>query len=327
MAEQGGIGLLFPGQASQFAGMGKELCDAYPVARETFAEASDAAGLDLAALCFRGTDEELRLTENTQPCIFTVSVAAWRVLEREKGVAPLCAAGHSLGEYSALVAAGALSLPDAVRILRSRGRYMQEAVPVGKGAMAAVMGLAAGAVEAACRAASVRGVVEPANFNGSDQVVISGDADAVAAACEAAKADGAKKIVPLSVSAPFHCSLMRPAAERLAPELRAAARGAFRFPVVANVTAEPYPADAPPADLLVRQVVSPVRWEACVKKMVAMGVSAFIEVGPGKVLSGLVRRIARDAAVASFGAPGDLPGLQAFPGSRFFLGPLGTMKV
>ncbi len=311
MAAQRGIGLLFPGQASQFAGMGKELCDAYPVARETFAAASEAAGIDLAALCFRGTEEELRLTENTQPCIFTVSVAAWRVLERETGLAPLCAAGHSLGEYSALVASGALSLADAVRILRLRGRYMQDAVPVGQGAMAAVMGLSGEAVEAACRAGAAKGVVEPANFNGGDQIVISGDAAAVAAACEAAKAAGAKRAMPLAVSAPFHCALMKPAADRLAPELRAAARGTFRFPVVANVTASPYPADAPVADLLIRQVVSPVRWDACVKAMIAMGAATFVEVGPGKVLAGLVRRIAREAAVASFGAPGDLAGVQA----------------
>ena len=311
MAGRRGIGLLFPGQASQFPGMGKELCDAYPVARETFREASDAAGLDLAALCFRGSEEELRLTENTQPCIFTVSVAAWRVLERETGVAPLCAAGHSLGEYSALGASGALTLSDAVRILRSRGRYMQDAVPVGKGAMAAVMGLSAEAVEAACRAGAAKGVVEPANFNGGDQIVISGDADAVAAACEAAKAAGAKRALPLPVSAPFHCSLMQPAADRLAPELRAAARGAFRFPVVANVSAAAYPTGAPVADLLVRQVVSPVRWEASVNAMIAMGASVFLEVGPGKVLSGLVRRIGREAAVACFGAPGDLPGIRA----------------
>ncbi len=313
MAAQRGIGLLFPGQASQFAGMGKELCDAYPVARETFAEASAAAGIDLAALCFRGSEEELRLTENTQPCIFTVSVAAWRVLERETGLAPLCAAGHSLGEYSALVAAGALSLADGVRILRLRGRYMQEAVPVGRGAMAAVMGLAPDAVEAACRAGAAMGVVEPANFHGGAQIVISGDAAAVAAACEAAKAAGAKRAMPLAVSAPFHCSLMKPAADRLAPELRAAARGSFRFPVVANVTAAPYPADAPVADLLIRQVVSPVRWDACVKAMIAMGATAFVEAGPGKVLAGLVRRIARDATVASFGAPGDLAAVRALP--------------
>jgi len=311
MAGQRGIGLLFPGQASQYAGMGKELCDAYPTARETFAEASEAAGIDLAALCFRGTEEELRLTENTQPCIFAVSVAAWRVLERETGIAPLCAAGHSLGEYSALVAAGALTLADAARILRLRGRFMQEAVPVGKGAMAAVMGLPDDGVEAACRAGAAKGVVEPANFNGGDQIVISGDAAAVAAACEAAKAAGAKRAMPLAVSAPFHCSLMKPAADRLAPELRAAARGAFRFPVVANVTAAPYPVDAPVADLLIRQVVSPVRWDACVRAMITMGASAFVEVGPGKVLSGLVRRIGRDAAVAAFGAPADLGGVRA----------------
>ncbi len=311
MAAPRGIGLLFPGQASQFAGMGKELCDAYPVARETFAEASEAAGIDLAALCFRGTDDELRLTENTQPCIFAVSVAAWRVLERETGIAPLCAAGHSLGEYSALVAAGALKLSDAARVLRLRGRFMQEAVPVGRGAMAAVMGLPPDRVEAACRAGAAHGVVEPANFNGGDQIVISGDAAAVAAACEAAKAAGAKRAMLLSVSAPFHCSLMKPAADRLAPELRAAPRGAFRFPVVANVTAGPYPPDGTVADLLARQVVSPVRWDACVKAMLAMGASAFVEAGPGKVLAGLVRRIAREPAVASFGAPGDLAGVRA----------------
>jgi [acyl-carrier-protein] S-malonyltransferase len=239
-----GIGLLFPGQASQFAGMGKELHEAYPAARAVFQEASDAAGMDLAGLCFRGTDEELRLTENTQPAIFTVSVAAFRVLEAETGMKPLCAAGHSLGEYSALVAAGVLSVGDAARVLRSRGKYMQEAVRVGEGAMAAVIGLSPEGVEAVCRAAAGRGVVEPANFNGGDQIVISGSAAAVQAACEAAKSAGAKRALPLPVSAPFHCSLMRPAADRLAPELRAVAPGTFRFPVVANVNAEPYPTDA-----------------------------------------------------------------------------------
>jgi [acyl-carrier-protein] S-malonyltransferase len=309
-----GIGLLFPGQASQFAGMGKELHEAYPAARAVFQEASAAAGMDLAALCFRGTDEELRLTENTQPAIFTVSVAAFRVLEAEIGMQPLCAAGHSLGEYSALVAAGVLSVGDAARVLRSRGKYMQEAVRVGEGAMAAVIGLSPERVEAVCRAAAGQGVVEPANFNGGDQIVISGSAAAVQAACEAAKSAGAKRALPLPVSAPFHCSLMRPAADRLAPELRAVAPGAFRFPVVANVNAEPYPPDAPVAELLLRQITAPVRWEECVKRMRAMGASSFVEVGPGKVLSGLLRRIDRDAGAASFCAPADLTGVRAVAG-------------
>ncbi len=305
-----GIGLLFPGQASQFAGMGKELFDASPEARAVFEEASRAAGIDIAELCFRGTEEDLRLTENTQPAIFTVSVAAFRVLAKETGIEPLCAAGHSLGEYSALVAAGVLPLGDAARVLRSRGRYMQEAVAVGEGAMAAVIGLSPEKVEEACRAAAGTGVVEPANFNGGDQVVISGNARAVAAACEAAKAAGAKRALPLPVSAPFHCSLMKPAAERLAPELRAVPAGSFRFPVVANVTALPYPEGTGAAELLVRQVTAPVLWESCVKKMRAMGVTAFIEVGPGKVLSGLVRRIDREVPAASFCAPADLPAAQ-----------------
>lgn len=314
MGTAAGIGLLFPGQASQFAGMGKELHEAFPAARAVFEEASRAAGLDIAELCFRGTEEELRLTENTQPAIFAVSVAAFRVLERETGIVPVCTAGHSLGEYSALVASGALSLGDAARLLRSRGRYMQEAVKVGEGAMAALIGLSPDKVEAACRAGAAKGVVEPANFNGGGQIVISGSAEAVTAACEAARAAGAKRALPLPVSAPFHCSLMRPAAERLAPELRAAAPGTFRFPVVANVTAQPYDTGAAPAELLIRQIVSPVRWEESVRRMRAMGATAFIEVGPGKVLSGLVRRIEKDAAVAAFCAPGDLAAVRDLAG-------------
>jgi [acyl-carrier-protein] S-malonyltransferase len=303
------IGLLFPGQASQYPGMGKELYATFPAARAVFEEASRATGMDLAELCFRGTEEDLKLTENTQPAIFAVSVAAYRVLEAETGIRPLCAAGHSLGEYSALVAAGVLALGDAARVLRSRGRYMQEAVAVGEGAMAAVIGLSQDAVEAACRAAAGNGVAEPANYNGGEQIVISGSAPAVAAACEAAKAAGAKRALPLPVSAPFHCSLMRPAADRLAPELRAVPENPSRFPVIANVTAAPYAEGAGAAELLIRQVVAPVRWEACVKRMRAMGAKAFIEVGPGKVLSGLMRRIERDASVAAFCAPEDLPGV------------------
>jgi [acyl-carrier-protein] S-malonyltransferase len=306
-----GIGLLFPGQASQFPGMGEELHDAYPAAREVFAEASEALGFSLADLCFRGSEEDLRLTENTQPAIFTVSVAAYRVLLGETGVRPLCAAGHSLGEYSALVASGALALSEAVRLLRSRGRFMQEAVPEGEGAMAAVIGLPPEGVREICRDAGRTGVVEPANFNGGDQIVISGSAKAVAAACEAARSAGAKKVMPLPVSAPFHCSLMKPAAERLSPQLRAAGPGKFSYPVIANVTADAYPQEEKVAESLIRQIVSPVRWEECIRRMRKMGVTSFLEVGPGKVLSGLVRRIERDVPAAGFCAPSDLPAVRA----------------
>lgn len=309
-----GIGLLFPGQASQFPGMGKELHDAYPAARRTFEEASEALSQDVAALCFRGTEEELRLTENTQPAIFTVSVAAFRVLEAETGIRPACAAGHSLGEYSALVAAGVLPLRDAVRVLRSRGRYMQDAVPVGEGAMAAILGLSPAQVEAACRKGAERGVVSPANFNGGGQIVISGAAGAVAAACEAAKEAGAKRALPLPVSAPFHCALMRPAAERLAPELRAVPQGPFAFPVVANVSAAPYAGGDGVAEVLVRQITAPVRWEESVAAMKAAGATSFLEVGPGKVLSGLVRRIVKDAPTAAFCSPADLDAVRALLG-------------
>jgi [acyl-carrier-protein] S-malonyltransferase len=309
-----GIGLLFPGQASQFPGMGKELHEAYPVAREVFDEASDALGFSLADLCFRGSAEELRMTENTQPSIFAVSVAAYRVLAEEAGIRPLCAAGHSLGEYSALVASGALSLSDAVRLLRSRGRFMQEAVPPGEGAMAAVIGLSPEAVGTICRDAGREGVAEPANFNGGDQIVISGNTRAVAAACEAAKSAGAKKVMPLPVSAPFHCALMEPAAERLAPALRAAIPGRFSFPVVANVTADTYPQGEGVAEILIRQIVSPVRWEECVRRMRAMGVTSYLEVGPGKVLTGLLRRIERDVPAAAFCSPADLPAVRGLAG-------------
>ncbi len=309
-----GIGLLFPGQASQFPGMGKELHEAYPVAREVFDEASDALGFSLADLCFRGSAEDLRMTENTQPSIFAVSVAAYRVLAEETGIRPVCAAGHSLGEYSALAASGALPLSDAVRLLRSRGRFMQDAVPPGEGAMAAVIGLPPEAVETICRDAGREGVVQPANFNGGGQIVISGSARAVAAACEAAKSAGAKQVMPLPVSAPFHCSLMEPAAERLAPALRATTPGKFSFPVVANVTAEAYPHGEGVAEILIRQIVSPVRWEECVRRMRAMGATSFLEVGPGKILAGLLRRIERNVPAAAFCSPADLPAVRGLAG-------------
>jgi len=309
-----GIGLLFPGQASQFPGMGRELHDAYPAAREVFDEASEALGFSLADLCFRGSEEDLRRTENTQPAIFTVSVAAYRVLAGETGIRPLCAAGHSLGEYSALVASGALALSEAARLLRARGRYMQEAVPEGEGAMAAVIGLSPEVVGGICSEAGEKGVVEPANFNGADQIVISGNAVSVAAACEAAKSAGAKKVMSLPVSAPFHCSLMEPAAERLSPALRAAAPGTFSYPVISNVTAEAYPHGEGVAEPLIRQIVSPVRWEESIRRMRVLGVASFLEVGPGKVLSGLVRRIERDVPVAAFCGPADLDAVRALSG-------------
>lgn len=306
-----GIALLFPGQGSQVPGMGTELVEAWPAAREVFGEASDALGFSMEDLCRNGSEEDLRRTENTQPAVFTVSVAAWRVLAGETGIRPLCAGGHSLGEYSALAASGVLSVADAVRLLRSRGRYMQEAVPEGEGAMAALIGLSPEAVEGICRESSRVGVVEPANFNGGDQIVISGSAEGVAEACRKAMAGGARKVMPLSVSAPFHCSLMKPAADRLATELRAVRTGEFSFPVVANVTAKPYPDGGEPADLLVRQVVSPVRWEESVLRMRAMGADAFLEIGPGKVLSGLMRRIERGIPAAAFCGPADLPAARA----------------
>ncbi len=292
--------------------MGRELTT-NPAAREVFDEASEALGLPRGPV-FSEIEEDLRRTENTQPALCTVSIAAFRVLAEETGIRPLCAAGHSLGEYSALVASGALSFSDAVRLLRSRGRYMQDAVPLGEGAMAAVIGLPPETVRGICREAGREGVVEPANFNGGDQIVISGSAVAVTAACEAAKSAGAKKVMTLPVSAPFHCALMNPAAERLAPELRAAEPGTFSFPVVANVTAEPYPEGEGVAETLIRQIVLPVRWEECVRRMRAMGVTSFLEVGPGKVLSGLVRRIEKDLPSTAFCAPADLPGVRALAG-------------
>jgi [acyl-carrier-protein] S-malonyltransferase len=306
-----GIGLLFPGQASQFSGMGKELYESCSAARDVFEEVSEALGLDMAALCFRGTDEELRMTINTQPAIFTVSMAAFRVLASEIGLHPVCAAGHSLGEYSALVAAGVLPLRDAVRVLRSRGQYMQEAVPRGEGAMAVVMGLDKKGVETACRHALKFGIVAPANFNSPDQIAISGAAQAVSAACNEAKRLGAKRVLALPVSAPFHCSLMQPAAERLQPELQAIPQGAFQFPVVANVTSTPYPPGEIVADSLVRQITAPVLWEESMRTMCKMGAACFIEIGPGQVLCGLLRRIDPNIPRAAFCTPTDLEGVRA----------------
>jgi [acyl-carrier-protein] S-malonyltransferase len=299
------IAFLFPGQGSQKVGMGRALAETYPVCRDTFAEADAALGEPLSRLCFEGPEDQLTLTENTQPAILTVSIAACRLLVAE-GVRPDFVAGHSLGEYSANVAAGTIRFDDAVRIVRRRGRYMQEAVPVGAGAMAAILGLDAALVEAACREAAQGGVVSPANINGAGQVVIAGSADAVARAGQQAKARGAKRVVALPVSAPFHCALMKPAEERLAPELRALPVQDPRVPIVANVDGAPKRSAAEAIEALVAQVSSPVRWEAVIGRLASEGVTTYVEVGPGTVLSGLVRKIHRGASVVSFGAPDDL---------------------
>ena len=290
--------------------MGKAMADAFPICARTFAEADAALGEPLTDLIFNGPAERLTLTENTQPAILTMSVAVWRLLD-ERGFAPSFMAGHSLGEYSAHVAAGTLAFADAVRLVRHRGRYMQEAVPVGQGAMAAILGLDEAGVTQACQEASQGEVVSPANLNAPGQVVIAGTSAAVARASERAKALGAKRAIPLQVSAPFHCALMKPAEERLAPELRAVPSAAPRVPVVANVDAEPKRTAAASVDALILQVSSPVRWEAVIRRLASEGVTAYVEVGPGSVLSGLVKKIARDATVLNVEAPEDLAAVEA----------------
>ena len=299
------IAFIFPGQGSQQVGMGRALAESFPICRRTFDEADAALGEPLSRICFDGPEEALMLTENTQPAILAVSIAAARLLA-SRGITPAVVAGHSLGEYSANVAAGTFSFEDALRIVRRRGRYMQEAVPVGAGAMAAVMGLDASQVAQACVEAAHGEVVSAANINGPGQVVIAGARDAVARASVRAKALGAKRVVPLAVSAPFHCALMKPAQERLAPELRALRTADPRVPIVANVDAEPKRDAASAIQALVDQVAAPVRWDDVVRRLASEGVTTYVEVGPGTVLSGLVRKIHRDATVKSFGSPDDL---------------------
>jgi [acyl-carrier-protein] S-malonyltransferase len=285
---------LFPGQGSQAVGMGRDLYEKFPIAKQTFEEADDALGFSLSNLCFEGPEEQLRLTEFTQPAIFTVSIAAQRVLA-EKGITPSFAAGHSLGEYSANVAAGVLSFTDAVRTVRNRGRYMQEAVPAGQGAMAAILGLNSEAVVETCAkaAAETGAVVSAANLNSPEQTVISGAKDAVERAAALAKEAGAKRAVMLPVSAPFHCALMQPAQDRLAEDLRRLPFSAPKIPIITNVDAALVTEVETLRDALIRQVTGSVRWVESMRLLIEQKPTHLIEVGPGKVLCGLLRQIDR----------------------------------
>jgi len=310
MASTNGVAFLFPGQGSQYVGMGKELCEHYSVAAQAFQEAEQTLGLSLKQLCFYGPEAELQLTENTQPAILAVSVAALRVLQAETGVQPSYVAGHSLGEYSALVCVGALSFSDALKIVRERGRLMQAAVPSGKGAMAVILGLDMAAVSSICKQAEDGEVVAPANYNGGGQIVIAGSKAAVARAMLLAKSAGAKRVVELPVSAPFHCPLMKPAAEGLKRILNDVTIRPFTVGVIGNVNAEVNLDPVQIKLLLSEQAMRPVRWEESVHRLENLGVSKMLEVGPGRVLKGLVKRISPKITVDTFEAPQDLARLR-----------------
>jgi len=288
----GALAFLFPGQGSQLVGMGKELAEVHPVARQAFEEADEALGYKLSQLCFEGPEEKLGLTEVTQPAILAASVAAWRVLNA-KGLTPTYVAGHSLGEYSAHVAAGTIAFADAVRTVRNRGKYMQEAVPVGVGAMAAILGMDLEKVTVVCDHAAQGEVCQPANINSPEQIVISGHAAAVERATKLADEHGAKRAKILPVSAPFHCSLMKPAQDRLAADLHSVSFRKPAVPVVCNVDAASLDDADRSRDALIRQVTGPVKWEQSMRMLIAQGVRTFVEVGPGQVLSGLMRQIDR----------------------------------
>jgi [acyl-carrier-protein] S-malonyltransferase len=291
----GKVAFMFPGQASQYPGMGKELAEKYPAARAVFDEADKALGFSISKMCFEGTEDELKLTANTQPAILTVSVAAFRVLE-EKGIAPDYVAGHSLGEYSALVAVGSLKFVDAVKLVRKRGQYMQEAVAAGQGAMAAIMGLSPAVVQDACKRAAEGEVCSAANLNSPEQTVISGNASAVKRAVEIASQSGAKRAVILPVSAPFHSALMMPAQEKLEKDLQTTVFADLQVPLVTNVDADTIRTGEEARGALVRQVSMTVRWEESMRTLLDEGVNTFVEVGPGRVLTGLMRQIERSVA-------------------------------
>ena len=306
------IAFLFPGQGSQYIGMGADFCAEFAVASQTFEEASDALGIDVAKLCFEGEAATLALTANAQPAILTTSVAALRVVLEETEIRPDLLAGHSLGEFTALVASGCLPFSDAVRIVRKRGEFMQEAVPPGVGKMAAVLGLTSQEVSELCaEVAGEKAVVSPANFNSPTQTVISGEARAVEAVSLLAKEKGARRVVELEVSAPFHCSLMEPAAVRLRDVIAKVDLHPMKYPVVTNIEATANLDPARVEDILVEQVVSPVRWAESLEFLKDSGVSEFFEIGPSKVLSGLVKRTLRDVSCASIEKPEELHHIKA----------------
>ncbi|HEX3030318.1 MAG TPA: ACP S-malonyltransferase [Clostridia bacterium] len=290
----GKIAFIFSGQGAQYVGMGKQIAEAYSTANEIFEQATETLGFDIKKMVFESDDETLKITENTQPAIVTMSIACLQPL-LEKGIKPDVVAGLSLGEYSAHVAAGTMSFKDAVALVRKRGKFMQEAVPVGVGAMAAILGLESEAVIECCKAASSEGVAEPANFNCPGQIVVAGEVKAVEKVIELAKEKGAKRAMVLPVSAPFHCSLLKPAGEKLAAELEKVQLNDMAIPVVTNVTAEYITDKSKVKDLLIKQVSTSTRWEDSVRKMIENGVDTFIEIGPGKTLCGFVKKISKEA--------------------------------